>query len=61
MPIKFSLQMSLLVIYKILGLLVNTLATDGKSTLINMDNLMQQIQIPISKKESLSRFFFLYS
>ena len=50
--------MSLLVIYKILGLLVNTLATDGKSTLINMDNLMQQIQIPISKKENHFLDFF---
>ena len=44
--------MSLLVIYKILGLLVNTLATDDKYTLLNSDNLMQQIQMLITKKET---------
>ena len=44
--------MSLLVIYKILGLLVNTFATDDKYTLLNSDNLMQQIQMLITKKET---------
>ena len=44
--------MSLLVIYKILGLLVNTFATDDKYTLLNSDNLMRQIQMLITKKET---------
>ena len=51
--------MSLLVIQKVLGLLVNTLTTNDKYFLLNRDKLMQPIQMQRSKKEKkLSTFFF---
>ena len=43
--------MSLLVICKILGLLVNTLTADGQYSLDNRQIIPQQIQIQLSKKE----------
>ena len=36
---------------KILGLLVNTLTTDDKYTLLNTDTLTQPIQMQLSKKQ----------
>ena len=53
--------MSLLVIYKILGLLVNTLTTDDKYPLLNSGNLTKPIQMQRSKKEkNCFYFFFLF-
>ena len=44
-----------------LELFVNTLTADGKYSLGNRDNLMQHIQMEISKKEeSFSDFFFFF-
>ena len=40
----------MLVLYKILGLLVNTLTDDDKYSLLYRDNLPQQIQILLSQK-----------
>ena len=40
----------MLVLYKILRLLVNTLTDDGKYSLLYRDNLTQQIQILLSQK-----------
>ena len=40
----------MLVLCKILGLFVNTLTDDRKYSLLYRDNLMQQIQILLSKK-----------
>ena len=45
----------LLLICKILGLFVNTLSSDDKYSLLNMDNLTQPIQMWLSQKE----IFFL--
>ena len=50
--------MSLLVIYKILGLLVNTLTTDDKYPLLNSGNLTKPIQMQRSKKEKNCFYFF---
>ena len=55
---NLTFEMSLLVIYKILGLLVGTLATHDMYSLLNRDNLMQQIQMLISKKEKRFLIFF---
>ena len=52
--------MSLLVIYKILGLLVNTLTTDDKYPLLNSGNLTKPIQMQRSKKEKNCFYFFFY-
>ena len=41
--------MSLLVIYKILGVFVNTLTLDDKYSLLNSENLRQPIQMQLSK------------
>ena len=52
-----SFRKSLLVIYKILGLFLNTLTADDKCCLLNRDNLTQPIQREVSKKEKcLSNF-----
>ena len=49
---------SVLVICKILGLFVNTLTGDEKYSLLTMDNLTQQIEMQLSKKQkALSQFF----
>ena len=49
---------SVLVICKILGLFVNTLTGDDKYSLLTMDNLTQQIEMQLSKKQkALSQFF----
>ena len=40
----------MLVLYKFLGLFVNTLTDDNKYSLLYRDNLTQQIQILLSRK-----------
>ena len=51
MWVKLSFKKSLLVIQPILGLLINTLTTDDKYSLLNRDNLAPQIQMQISENE----------
>ena len=52
----------MLVLYKILGLFVNTLTDDNKYSLLYRDNLTQQIQILLSKKpKTFSQFFSAFS
>ena len=48
---KFSWKKTLLVICKILGLFVNTLILDDKCSFLNMENLIQSIQMQLSKKQ----------
>ena len=56
-----ALEKSLLVIYKILRLLVNTLTADDKHYLLNRDNLAQRIQMQLSQKQkTFSEFFFAF-
>ena len=55
---KLTWIKSFLVICKILGLFVNTLTADDKYSVLTMDNLTQQIQMQLSKKQkALSQFF----
>ena len=57
LPRKLSWKKSLLLTCKILGLLVNTLATDEKYPLFNRDNLTIPIQMQLSEKQkTFSRF-----
>ena len=51
LPRKLSWKKSLLLTCKILGLLVNTLATDEKYPVVNRDNLTIPIQMQLSEKE----------
>ena len=48
---KLSWKKSLLLTCKILGLLVNTLATDEKYPVLNRDNLTIPIQMQLSQKQ----------
>ena len=51
-------KLSLLVIWKISRLFINTLSADGKYSLFNRDNLTQPNQMQLSRKEkSFSDFF----
>ena len=52
--------MSLLVIQKILGLLVDTLTAHDKHSFHSSDNLIQAIQMQLSKKQKQFFLFFLY-
>ena len=53
--------MSALVISEILRLFVNTLTADNKYSHRNMQNLLQQVQTPLSQKEKLfSKFFVVF-
>ena len=48
-------------IQKILRLFVNTLTVDDKHSLLKRDNLMQPIQIKLSRKENtFSELFFAF-
>ena len=47
-------------ICKILGLFVNELTADDKYSLLNTDNLMQRIQIILSKELKTFSVFFLF-
>ena len=52
---------SLLVIYKILSLFVNTLTVSDKHYLLNRDDLTRRIQIQLSeKKKAFYNFFFAF-
>ena len=53
---KLSCKRSLLVIWKIARLFVNTLTANDKSSLLNIDNLTQPIQILLSQKQKNSDF-----
>ena len=48
----------MLVLYKILGLFVNTLSEDDKYCLLYNDNLLQPIQILLSQKQKIFSQFF---
>ena len=48
---QLSWQKPLLDIYQILGLFVDILTADDKYSLLNKDNLMQPIQMQLSKKQ----------
>ena len=54
-----ALEMSVLVIHKILRLLVNTLTADDKHYLLNRNNLAQPIHIQLSEKQKIFSEFFL--
>ena len=55
---QLSLEKSLLLTCQILGLLVNTLATDEKYPLLKRDNLTIPIQMQLSQKhKTFSQFF----
>ena len=56
---EVALEMSVLVIHKILRLLVNTLTADDKHYLLNRNNLAQPIQIQLSEKQRIFSEFFL--
>ena len=49
---------SLVVIWKITRHFPNTLSSDGKYSLLNRDNLTQQIQMQVSRKKKLFSEFF---
>ena len=55
---QLSCQNSLLVTWKISTLFPNTLSADGKYTLLNRDNLMEPIQIQLSRKQKTFSEFF---
>ena len=52
--------MSILVIFKILGLLVNTLTANGMYSLPNKENLLQPIQMQLSINQNFLRILLLY-
>ena len=58
LPRKLSWKNSLLLTCKILGLLVNTLATDEKYPVLNRDNLTIPIQMQLSQKQKTFSEFF---
>ena len=53
-----SWKKSLLVLFKILRQLVNTLNADDRYSLLNRDNLTQPIQILLSQKQKTFSEFF---
>ena len=55
---KMSWENSLLVIWKILRLFVNTLTADEKDSVLNRDNLMEPIQMQLSRKQIIFLQFF---
>ena len=58
LPSQLSWKKSLLLTWKILGLLVNTLAADEKYPVLNRDNLTIPIQMQLSQKQkTFSQFF----
>ena len=58
---QLSWRKCLLVICKIFGLIVNTLAADDKYSLLHGKYLIQPIQIQLSKKTNIfSRFFWIF-
>ena len=57
---QLTFKKSLLVICKISTLFPNTLSGDGKYSLFNRDNLMQLIQMEVSRKQKNVLIFFLH-
>ena len=58
---QFSWKKSLLVICKILRVFVNTLTADDKYSVLNRDNLLQDVQMQLSqKRKTFSPRFFLH-
>ena len=57
-PRKLSRKKSVLLTCKILGLLLNTLATDEKYPVLNRDNLTIPIQMQLSQKQKIFSEFF---
>ena len=57
-PGQLSWKKSLLLTCQILGLLVNTLATDEKYPVLNRDNLTIPIQMQLSQKQKTFSEFF---
>ena len=58
LPRKVSWKKSLLLTWQILGLLVNTLATDEKDPVLNRENLTIPIQMQLPQKQkSFSQLF----
>ena len=55
---QLSYKGSLLVICKISRLFINTLSAHGKYSLFNRDNLTQQIQMQLSRKQKTFSDFF---
>ena len=55
---QLSWKKLLLVIWKLLGLFVNTLNTDDKYSLLNCDNLLEPIQMQLSKIQKTNFLFF---
>ena len=55
---QLSCQNSLLVTSKISTLFPNTLSVNGKYTLLNRDNLMEPIQMQLSRKQKTFSEFF---
>ena len=55
---KLSWNRSLLVIFKMLKLFVNTLTADDKYYLLNKDNLTEPTEMKLSKKKKLFFNFF---
>ena len=58
---QFSWKKFLLVICKILRVFVNTLTADDKYSVLNRDNLLQDVQMQLSqKRKTFSPSFFLH-
>ena len=58
---QFSWKKFLLVICKILRVFVKTLTADGKYSVLNRDNLLQDVQMQLSqKRKTFSPSFFLH-
>ena len=57
---QLSCKKYLLVICRILGLFVNSLAANDKYSLLSRDNLTQPIDIQLSKKQKMFLEFFLH-
>ena len=58
LPSQLSWKKSFLLTWKILGLLVNTLAADEKYPVLNRDNLTIPIQMQLSQKQKSFPLFF---
>ena len=58
---KLSLEVSLILIFEILGMFGNTLIATDKNSLFNLGNLWQEFQMEVSEKvKAFSEFFTLF-
>ena len=60
LPSQLSWKKNLLLTWKILGLLVNTLAADEKYPVLNRDNLTIPVQMQLSQEQKLFLNFSLH-